>query len=58
MKKTRAELKADAALLRKTAAEALVHADKLEREAEAMKDEPRELAAWWFAWARQVKRAH
>jgi hypothetical protein len=55
---TRQDILSEAANLERYAAEALCRADRLRREAEAMKDEPRELVAWWFAWARQVKRAH
>lgn len=57
-KKSATELRADAADLRKLAAEMLVKAARFEREANAMRDEPRELAAWWFEWTRQVRRAH
>ena len=58
MKKTRTDKLAEAATLERYAAEALVHATKLRREAEAMKDEPRELAQWWFAAVRRMKAAH
>lgn len=57
-RKTSADLRAEAATLRRYAAEAMCRAERLEREANAMRDEPRELAAWWFEWARQIRRAH
>jgi hypothetical protein len=57
-KKSPQSLRAEAATLDRFAAEAMCRAERLRREAEAMKDEPRELVAWWFAWARQVRRAH
>lgn len=57
-RKTSADLRAEAELLERYAAEALVRAAKLRREANAMRDNPRELVAWWFEWARQIRRAH
>lgn len=57
-KPTRADLFQEAATLERYAAEAMCRADKLRREAEAMKDEPRELVHWWFAAVRRMKAAH
>jgi hypothetical protein len=64
-KKTPAKLRADAANIRKNAAQALVHADRLEREAEHLEEQEaakqeanRLLAESYFAWRRRLAAAH
>ena len=57
-RKTPQSLLAEAATLDRFAAEAMCRAERLRREARAMRDEPKELVQWWFAWCRQVRRAH
>ena len=57
MKKTHASLRADAAHLRKLAADMLVKADTFDRQADAIEGANGELVRQWFEYVRAVKAA-
>lgn len=56
-RKTAADLRGEAKQIRENVALMLVHAERLEHEADMIDEANAELARWWFEYVRSVRRA-